>query len=121
MMEFKIDPVPKPRMTGSDRWKKRTVTTQYWNFKDKLVLLAKKKKFNLPEKYRVEFFIKMPDSWSLKKKLKYAGAPHKQRPDLDNLVKSIQDCLLSEDSKVWYTEASKIWWEEGRIIIYTLK
>jgi Holliday junction resolvase RusA-like endonuclease len=121
MIEFKVDPVPKPRMTVSDKWAKRSATSRYWIFKDKLVLLANTKHFKLPEKYRAEFFIKMPDSWNLKKKLKYAGAPHKQRPDLDNLVKAIQDCLLAEDCKVWYTEASKIWWDEGKIVIYTLK
>ena len=119
MVEFKVDPVAKPRMTRRDIWSKRKCVIKYFSFKDKLVLLAKEKKFKLPDKYKVEFLIKMPESWSVKKKLLFAGQPHKCRPDLDNMIKSLNDCLLKEDSTVWSVTASKIWWDEGKIIIYT--
>lgn len=119
MMEFKIVPVAKPRMTRRDIWAKRTIVNKYYAFKDELNKLAKDKKFKLPDKYRVEFLMPMPESWSVKKKLEFVGGPHKCRPDLDNLLKAINDCLLpKEDSMVWCIEASKIWWDEGKIIFY---
>ena len=105
-------------MTQADKWCKRKVVKDYWKFKDALVLLAKSKRFKLGDSFRVEFFMKMPDSWSISKKAKLAGTPHQQRPDLDNMLKAIQDCLRTEDSGIWKIEASKIWWDEGKIIFY---
>ena len=121
MIVLKIDPVAKPRMTRRDTWAHRPVVDKYFSFKDKLVILCKKDKFVLPDKYRVEFYIKMPSSWSVKRRCSMLDKPHQQKPDLDNLIKSVNDCLLKEDSTVWYVEAMKCWWEEGKIIIYTLK
>ncbi len=119
MIEFLIDPMGKPRMVRSDAWKHRPCITQYWAFKDKLVLLAKKIKFTLPDKFKVEFLIKMPDSWSKSKKRDMLDKPHQQKPDIDNLVKAVMDCLKKNDATVYYIEASKVWWSEGKIIIYT--
>jgi len=121
MIEIKIDPVPKPRMTRSDSWKHRPTVDRYYGFKDELVLACNKIGFKLPDKYKVEFFIKMSDSWSKKKKKEFEGKPHQQKPDLDNLVKAIQDCLVKEDSGIYHTEASKIWWTEGKIVFYNIK
>lgn len=118
MTEFKITPVAKPRMTRRDVWSKRRCVVSYFKFKDALVKLAKEKHFKLLDKYRVEFLMPMPVSWSINKKVIMAGKPHQCRPDLDNLLKSINDCLLKEDSCIWSIEASKIWWDEGKIIFY---
>jgi len=118
MISIKLDPVPKPRMSGSDRWKHRPIVDRYFRFKDALVALCNLSNFELGDSYKVEFLIAMPKSWNAKKKNTYQGTPHRQRPDLDNLLKAINDCLLTEDSVVWSIEASKIWWDEGRIIIY---
>ena len=35
-ISINIQPVAKPRMTRSDRWKKRPVVLKYWQFKDAL-------------------------------------------------------------------------------------
>lgn len=118
MIELLIDPVAKPRMTRSDSWKKRPCVVKYYSFKDKLLLLAKKLKFKLTDEYKVEFIIAMPDSWSKHKRSIMVGTPHKSRPDLDNLLKALNDCLMVEDSGIWHIEASKVWGEEGKIIIY---
>ena len=61
----------------------------------------------------------MPKSWSKKRKAKLLGKPHQQIPDLDNLIKALNDCLRDEDKYIWEVNASKTWWDEGRIIIYT--
>ena len=96
-VEIEIDPVPKPRMVKSDAWAQRPIVLNYWRFKDEINLLANKQNFILGEAYKVVFTIKMPDSWSKKKKKEYDGLPHQSRPDLDNLVKSINDCLSPEE------------------------
>jgi len=118
MVEFLIDPVGKPRMTRRDKWAHRKCVDEYFAFKDRLVLLAKKAKFTLPDKFRVEFLIKMPDSWSEKKKKLMLGKPHQQKPDIDNLLKALCDSLRSEDKYIWSLSIAKTWWNEGKIIIY---
>lgn len=118
MIEFNIDPVAKPRMTRRDIWAKRPCVVNYYKFKDQLLKLAKKAKFKLTDEYKVEFIIAMPDSWNSKKKKFFEGTPHKKRPDLDNLLKALNDCMLVEDSSIWQITASKTWGKEGKIRIY---
>jgi Holliday junction resolvase RusA-like endonuclease len=57
----------------------------------------------------VHFRIKMPDSWSAKKRTSMRGQPHRQKPDLDNLIKAVGDALLIEDKGICYIEAMKLW------------
>lgn len=120
MIELNIDPVAKPRMTSSDRWKHRPIVDKYFAFKDAIVGLCNLSKFVLPDKYKVEFFIKMPDSWSKWRRNDLDGKPHQQKPDLDNLVKSINDCLRTKDESIYWIEASKFWSTQGKIIITSL-
>jgi Holliday junction resolvase RusA-like endonuclease len=121
MVEFKIVPVPKPRMVRSDRWRKRPCINHYWAFKDELVRQAKKVKFVLGDRYGVTFFLPMPDGWSKKRRESFLGHPHQQKPDLDNLCKSVQDCLKVNDAVIYEIEAQKLWWNEGKIIFYELR
>ena len=116
---FEIDPVPKPRMNRSDAWKKRPCVVRYWEYKDKLVEIAKEFDFKLNSGIlSVEFYIPMPKSWSVKKKSRMVFQPHTQRPDLDNLIKAFQDCLLEEDSHIHtFYNVSKKWSGTGCIIV----
>lgn len=117
---FNIDPNPKPRMTKRDRWKKRPVVNKYHSFKDLLRLEANKFGIQtLPGSIEsLIFVIPMSDSWSEKKKIKYDKTPHIQRPDLDNLLKAVQDCLCTEDSHIWNIGTlRKVWGRTGKIII----
>lgn len=120
MIELEIDPVAKPRMTRSDKWAHRPVVDRYFAFKDALVLLCKKQKYFLPDKYGVRFYIAMPESWSAWRKIDMKGKPHQQKPDLDNLLKSINDCLKVSDQTIYALEASKYWDDEGRIVFYEI-
>jgi Holliday junction resolvase RusA-like endonuclease len=113
-----INPVPKPRMVNSDKWKNRPSVNHYWAFKNELVL--EKKRIGMPclkDRFEVIFFIEMPRSWSRKKRDKMNGKPHQQKPDLDNLTKAIKDCLLKEDSQIYSEKAEKLWSEKGLIKI----
>jgi len=59
----------------------------------------------------------MPKSWSKKKKLEMVGRPHKQKPDLDNLLKALLDAVFDEDCEIWDIQATKYWNTRGMIII----
>lgn len=115
MKTIKIDPVPKPRKTQSDRWKKRPVVIRYRSYADDLRLKCRLGGITLFDKLHAQIVIKMPKSWSKKKQLEMDGKPHQQTPDVDNLVKAILDSLLSEDSTVWDLNVSKRWGHKGSI------
>jgi len=117
VLVFDIKPVPKPRMTISDKWKKRPVVMKYWAFKDALNLIARKNKFTLPEVYDITFNIGMPKYWSASLKKDRLNKPHQSKPDLDNLVKAWQDALDEEDMDVWQITARKFWAKKDSIII----
>jgi len=111
---YNIVPVPKPRMTQSDKWKKRACTQRYWEFKDK----CKKLGVSIPESgSHITFIMPMPKSWSKKKRLDMFGKPHQQRPDKDNLEKALLDAIFDEDCRVWDSRVTKLWGTDGCIKI----
>jgi Holliday junction resolvase RusA-like endonuclease len=63
----------------------------------------------IPNAVTIRFGIEMPASWSRKKKLSMRGQPHQQKPDIDNLQKSVLDALLPDDSVVHSITATKVW------------
>ncbi len=121
MREIYIDlsPVPKPRMTQSDKWKKRGATTRYWNYKDALIWLCKMNDYQIGEAISIDFIVEMPKSWSKKKRQEFNGKPHQSKPDLDNFIKAFKDALCKDDSHIYYYgRMRKMWGEKGAIIIY---
>jgi Holliday junction resolvase RusA-like endonuclease len=119
MIELSITPVPKPRMTQSDRWKHRGCTDRYWEYKDKLRSLITSAE--LPDSYHVIFVIPMPRSWPLKKRQEMLNKPHKSRPDRDNYEKAFLDALFDDDSSVWDGRTTKVWGENPKIIILQIE
>lgn len=110
-----VNPMGKPRMTQRDKWKKRPVVLRYHAFCDELRLYIR----DLPEEFRVDFYLTMPKSWSKKKKAAMKFQPHQEKPDLDNLQKSILDAICKEDKQVWNIHAKKYWAAGlGGIIIF---
>lgn len=118
MIEIFIDPVPKPRQTRSDVWKKRPCVVRYRGYADKLRYVCKKEKFQLKDVLDIEFYIPMPKSWSQKKKDSHEFKYHRQKPDIDNLCKSVMDALLKEDSTVYKIKATKMWAKNGMVVIH---
>jgi len=94
---YPITPVPKPRQTGSDKWKKRPPVLRYRAFADECRLRGVK----VENGCSITFRMPMPWSWSKKKRLKMDTTPHTQRPDIDNLLKSVMDAVLPEDSHIY--------------------
>lgn len=115
-----VVPVPKPRMTQADKWKKRPAVLRYRDFCDQLRAAAEDLGFTVPEAgMGLSFRIPMPDSWSKKKRAAMEGTPHQQRPDVDNLVKAVLDALLPEDSRVWHLSGiEKRWAAVGCIDVF---
>ena len=116
-ISINIQPVAKPRMTRSDRWKKRPVVLKYWQFKDALKEKAEQKNWNLSKEITIYFSIAMPKSWSKKKKKQMNLQPHQQKPDIDNLIKSVLDSLAEDDSYIYSVKAVKSWSEKGNVWI----
>lgn len=114
-----IDPIPKPRMVYSDKYKKRPIVSRYWNYKDNLKDFLDIKDIENIKKFGLDivFIMPFPLSWSKKKKDEYNNMAHQKRPDIDNLAKAFLDCVMDEDSAVWNIKAKKIWSEKGKIII----
>lgn len=89
---------------------------QYRAFCDELRL--KTKGFRVPcQGLHVVFRLPMPPSWSKKKAVEMAGKPHKQKPDVDNMLKGFFDALCEDDSYIYDIRASKFWDWKGSIEI----
>lgn len=117
-MKLKIDPVAKPRMTRSDKWKERPAVMKYRAYADEVRLkwdYTELEKF--PEQVHLLFIIPMPKSWSKKKKEEMEGMPHQQTPDTDNLTKAIKDIMCGNDSYVYNEWAEKYWGYRGEVHI----
>jgi len=112
---YKIDPQPKPRMTRSDKWRKRPIVERYYEYCNALRALE----ISLPEcGAEILFTMPMPPSWSKKKRERMNGRPHRQVPDLDNLVKALSDAVFLNDCHIWnYGGLTKLWGVEGTITI----
>lgn len=122
MARFEIIPVPKPRMTQSDKWgEPRPPVARYWAFKDELQRQAGQQDFELSGAFVVVFYLPMPKSWSKRKRAEMMGLPHEATPDKDNLMKALSDSLLpSGDAVIWFDISAKVWAVEGAIVIKNL-
>ena len=104
---YPITPVPKPRMTTSDRWNKRPCVQRYWSFKDECKLRG----VVIPDdNCGITFCMPMPKSWSKAKKERMLGKLHKQTPDIDNLLKGLLDAIRKKDEMISsFKYISKTW------------
>jgi Holliday junction resolvase RusA-like endonuclease len=101
-------PIGKPRMTRSDKWKKRPRVLKYRAFCDSLRAASGV----LPEKadmVLVTAYCPMPLSWSGKKKAALNGKPCRSKPDWDNIGKAVCDALFDEDCCIWLGLTIKYW------------
>lgn len=115
-MRYPVEPMAKPRMTRSDKWKQRDCVMRYRVFKDACRLHG----VVVPESADVTYVVPMPASWSQKKRDRMRGMPHQQRPDLDNFDKGLLDAVHDEDSHVWQLHSRKIWGDTGWIVVVSL-
>ena len=120
-MILNIDIMAKPRMTRRDKFPPpRPCVKKYWKFKDELIACAEKEGFVLGDKVYMEFHLPMPKSWSKKKKAQMSGEFHMSKPDLDNMIKSVGDCLKKDDQTIHEIIAKKFCSEESTLVLKNL-
>lgn len=89
---------------------------KYNKYKIDLLTLCRVKRFNLPSQgLCVRFFIPMPVTWKKWQREIMNGKLHRQKPDIDNLLKAVLDSLLAEDKFIGHLgEISKRWVDSER-------
>lgn len=107
-------PMGKPRMTQRDQWQKRPAVLRYREYCDRIRASAKLNPAWDIFAIEVIAFIEMPESWSRKKKAAHNLRLMRQRPDWDNIGKSVCDALFEEDSILSGGMVWKFWCEEGQ-------
>lgn len=116
-----MTPVSKPRMTQRDKWldPPRPCVARYRAYADRVRAVAGVSHFDMPEAgAAICFHIPMPKSWSKSRRAAKRGTPHRQKPDLDNLVKAVFDALLGEDCTIWHlASVEKRWADMGEFTI----
>lgn len=124
---FNGDPVSKPRQTRSDKWKKREVVEKYRGFADHIRLQLNVQGWQRvnpkPDALKITFFLLPPKVYEKQVLLAEAKGElifHKQKPDIDNLIKAVLDALYQEDKTVHTIEASKYYRMNPGIIIEIL-
>ncbi len=118
MKSYPITPVAAPRMTRRDKWEKRPCVLQYRAFRDEVRLRGVK----LVPPCKVTFFVPMPPSWSKRRRADFAGKPHMNTPDVDNLLKALLDSVFrdADDAHIWSIWPEKRWAEQGSITVESL-
>jgi Holliday junction resolvase RusA-like endonuclease len=113
--EFNVPgpPMGKPRMTQRDQWKKRPAVLRYREYCDRIRATAKLNPAWDIFAIEVIAFVEMPKSWSKKKQARHNLRLMRQRPDWDNIGKSVCDALFEEDSILGGGMVWKFWCEEG--------
>jgi Holliday junction resolvase RusA-like endonuclease len=97
---------------------------RYNKYKIDLMALCKVKRFILPSQgLHIRFFIPMPKTWKKWQREIMNGKLHRNKPDIDNLLKAVFDSLLSEDKFIGHIgEVSKHWTDKERgWIEFTIK
>ena len=112
-------PMGKPRMTQSDKWKRRDVVQEYWSFKDALIFHFGAAGYDLAEMdiYEIHLSVGVPmyKSWPKVKIQKRLGQPCRGKPDFDNIEKAVADAIClnnkgkGDDSGVWKSSLEKVW------------
>lgn len=114
---YYVTPNPKVRMTRRDTWgdNVRPSVLKWRAFRDEVQRLG----ITVEDGDEITFIVPMSASWSAKKKLAHVGMPHRDKPDLDNLLGGLFDAAMpTGDQHIAALGAvEKMWGEVGQIVI----
>ena len=110
------NPMPKPRMTRADKWKKRPCVVRYRAWADKARLAVKEQIGKLPDPKKISH-IAISAYFQPPKSCKSRSGAHRQRPDIDNIIKAIFDSLYEDDSAIPSLTATKEWGPQAKTIV----
>lgn len=120
-IEVKGDPIPLARPRAIKRGFYDPQYLAKKNFRSEVQLQFSQPAFNIPLHVTMEFYFKIPKSWSKKKTAANIGNPHIERRDLSNLVKFVEDALntycWTDDEIISKITAFKRWANEPKTII----
>lgn len=117
VLNWKLNIMGAPRMTHSDKWKKRPRVVRYREMKDALNAYQLRDKYTAKKVLHLIFVVEFPKSYSKIKKAELFGKLHDQKPDTDNLVKGFKDALFNDDKSFAIELCIKVWGYESGIII----
>lgn len=109
---IKGEPMGKPRMTRSDKWRTRACVQRYRDWCDRARMTTFRvnaKQEHAPLRLDWTAYLGMPKSWSKRKRDERRGKPHQQKPDRDNIDKGLLDALFADDSTCAFGELRKFW------------
>lgn len=115
-------PIGKPRMTRSDKWKRRDCVVKYRNWADLLRHAIRTQQHGfVPDAMSVVrlsmyAFFEPPESTSKKKRAAMIGEFHRVKPDADNILKTI-DAFYKDDQAIPSVSCDKRWDHESRLVI----
>lgn len=109
-----VEPMGKPTLTSSDRWRKRPAVLRWRAYADLLRLHRP----TLPDRFVALFCFTMPSSWSTTKQAKHLGQPKTTKPDYDNCLKALADALNAHDETIHDGRAIKRFGAHGRVVIF---
>lgn len=118
-MQFTIPgpPMGKPRQTRADRWKKRDCVLRYRSWADYARFCVLAAGLTLPAPEQIvdvswTAYFAPPKSMSKVKQKALIGQRHRQKPDRDNVDKSLLDAIFHDDKGVADGTLRKRWdWE----------
>jgi Holliday junction resolvase RusA-like endonuclease len=115
-------PMGKPRMTRSDKWKRRECVLRYRAYADAIRLCVRNQIGKLPRPEQIKklnwtAYFEPPVSWNKTKRQEALGQLHRSKPDRDNLDKAVLDSLFDEDSAIASGHIEKRWGLRERLEI----
>lgn len=102
-------PIGKPRMTRSDKWKKRPAVVKWHQWKDAARPHVPENLLQSPVSVSWTAYFPFPKTYSASKKASFLGKPHQQKPDRDNIDKLICDFLFEQDKGIAFGVLRKFW------------
>lgn len=111
----------RPRATRQGRVYTPKETVSFERKVGQIAALHFPKPMEGPVRLRVTAIFEPAQSWSTKKRVAAMGKPHTQKPDLDNIQKSLKDGMnriaWRDDSQVAQVIAMKRWGERAETLI----
>lgn len=109
-------PVPKPRQTRSDKWKKRPCVERYRGWADRArecMFRAMGTVSTTAGRLDVVAYFPLRKGLSDKTRIAIQGLVHMSKPDADNVLKAVADSLCKNDQMI-HTMSIRKRWDDGK-------
>jgi len=112
-LKLQIVPFPKPQNDLDEK-----INQMYKSWKEEIKLLSDVCVWHPRDSVEIEFVIPFPNKMIKKKKAKLNDQPHKEFPDIHDLLSAFFEALNFDEGQVWrFVNIKKVWGENGQIIL----